>query len=291
MRLDALAAGAILRVGRRLLRNTPIQRLPLVTTVYRQLFGRIHPRGTDLEVTYFGASYVIPSDDVTMAPSLTAGDYERAEFKALEAHLRPGMVVVDVGANVGLHTVFFARRVAPGGRVFALEPEPSNYEYLVRNVQRNGVSCVETAMLAAGSREGALTLHLTAGAAGGHSAAPVGSASIEVRVVRLDSFLEPRVSRVDLVKIDVEGFETQVLAGMADILERDRPILLIEFSPALVRRCGDSPEALLGRLQDLYPGIQLFHGAGRPPERLDARAARALLSATSGSRNLLCLPG
>src|SRR5690606_35486244 len=129
--------GVILRVGRRLFRNTPVQRLPFVTAIYRRLFGRIHPPGSDIEVAYLGATFLVPSDDVTIVPSLTAGDYERAEFEALEPRVRPGMVVADIGANVGLHAVFFGRRVAPGGRVFAFEPEPSNYQYLRGNIERN----------------------------------------------------------------------------------------------------------------------------------------------------------
>jgi FkbM family methyltransferase len=289
VRIDQRVAALLIRAGRRWLRNSPVQRLEIVTWAYRLLFGRLHPPGTDLQVRYLGADYVVPSGDITVVPSLTAGDYERAEFEALDRALRPGMVVVDVGANVGLHSVFFAARVGPAGKVIALEPEPDNYRYLTDNVRRNGLTNVDAVLAGAGAREAAMTLNLLPGGMGGHSFAPVdGGTPIEVRVVRLDDFLPQRTARVDLVKIDVEGFEVQVVAGLMETLARDRPTLLIEFSPQLLRRNGDDPEALLATLQSLYNDIQLFQDADRQAIPLAAPAARALLGVTSGSRNLLC---
>jgi FkbM family methyltransferase len=205
MNVGRRVIGAALLAGRRWLRNTPIQRFRIVTWVYRRLFAHVHPPDRDLHVRYLGAEYVVPAGDVTIAPSLIAGDYERAEFEALGRLLGSGATVVDVGANVGLHAVFCGMRVGPNGRVIALEPEPTNYTYLVENVRRNGLANVETCRHGAGARAGALRLHLVPGGHGGHSAAALeGSVPIEVEIVRLDDFLRDRVRRVDLVKIDVE---------------------------------------------------------------------------------------
>ena len=290
MSLGRRAIEAVIHAGRRLFRNTPIQQLPIVTRIYRALFDRLHPPGTDLVVHYLGAEFVVPTGDVTVVPSLIAGDYERAEFEALDRRLHPGMTVVDVGANIGLHSVFFATRIIPGGRVLALEPEPANFGYLEANVQRNGLTNVEMFMMGAGARGGALRLHLVPGTVGGHTAAEIDSgSSIDVEVVRLDDLLRDRVTRVDLMKVDVEGYEGQVLDGFRETLARDRPTLLIEFSPQLLRRCGTRPEDLLATLQSIYPEILLFDDAGRPPDRVDARVAQSLLAATAGSRNLLCI--
>jgi FkbM family methyltransferase len=289
--LGRRAIEAVIHIGRRLFRNTPIQQLPIVTKIYRALFDRLHAPGTDLVVHYLGAEFVVPTGDVTVVPSLIAGDYERAEFEALERRLHRGMTVVDVGANIGLHTVFLASRVSPGGRVLALEPEPANFGYLEANVQRNGLTNVELFMVGAGARGGTLRLHLVPGTVGGHTAAEIdGGSSIDVEVVRLDDLLRDKVTRIDLMKLDVEGYEAQVLDGFRETLARDRPLLLIEFSPPLLRRCGTRPEELLATLQSIYPEILLFDDAGRPPDRVDARVSQALLAVTTGSRNLLCIP-
>lgn len=279
---------AIIRAGRKLFRNTPIQRLPLVTAIYRKLFARLHPPGRETIVRYLGSEYVVPTGDITVVPSLMAGDYERAEFDALGRLLRPGMVVVDVGANIGLHAVFFGRAVGRTGRVMAFEPEPSNFGYLARNVTRNDVPQVETFMKAAGEREGQLTLYMSEGNVGTHSAAPTGGAALEVEIVRLDEFLRHRADRIDLIKIDVEGYEAQVLDGLRETLERDCPAMMIEFSPELLRRCGASPDRVLTTLRRLYPAILLFDSAGDAAVPLDDANARSLLASSVGSRNLLC---
>jgi FkbM family methyltransferase len=287
--LAAAAAATVIRLGRRLLRNTPLQQLPIVTRVYRFVFAWLHPPGGETSVRYLGSEYIVPTEDLTIVPSLVSGDYERAEFEALEELLRPGDIVIDVGANVGLHAVFCGARVGPEGRVLAFEPEPVNHGYLVRNVERNGLRNVDVFLKGAGGRSGTLRLYLAPGNVGTHSAAAIeGGAAIDVEIVRLDDFLRDRVRRVDLVKIDVEGYEAHVMAGLEETVARDRPALLIEFSPHLLRECGGAPERLLATLQALYPDIRLFEQAGRPAVPLDARAARHLLAVTSGSRNLLC---
>lgn len=292
MTLQEKVAGGLIGVGRRWFRNTPIQRLPFVTPIYRWLFAQTHGGATELEVTYLGASLVVPAADVTVVPSLMAGDYERAEFAALERVVRPGMTVVDVGANIGLHAVFFGSRIGASGRVFAFEPEPFNFRFLQTNVARNGLANVECLMQGAGAHAGTLRLYLVEGTVGAHTAAAVeGATAIDVTVVRLDDALRDRAPRVDLIKIDVEGYEAQVLDGCAATLQRDRPALLIEFSPQLLRQCGTDPAALLRRLRDLYPDILLFDDAGEEPQRVDERVAQALLRVNDGSRNLLCTAG
>jgi FkbM family methyltransferase len=206
--------------------------------------------------------------------------------------LRPSMTAVDVGANLGLHSLFFASRVGPGGKVFAFEPEPDNCALLVRNIAHNHLENIEVFMNAAGAASGAIRLYLAEGSIGGHSASPsAGPRAIDVAAVRLDDCLRDRAARIDIVKIDVEGSEPLALAGFMETLTRDRPILLIEFAPALLRACGHAPEDLLATLKSLYSDIVLFRDHGRPPVPLDESASRMLSSAFSGSWNLLCSPG
>jgi hypothetical protein len=121
--------------ARRVFRNTPLQRFSIVTRVYRFMFARVHPPHQDITIDYLGLRFVVPSDDITIVPSLAAGDYEREEFAALELAIQPGMTVVDVG----VHAAFFGSRVGSQGMVCAFEPEPTNHARLVANVAANGL--------------------------------------------------------------------------------------------------------------------------------------------------------
>jgi FkbM family methyltransferase len=284
-------ASFMIRVGRRLFRNTPIQRLQVVTRLYRFLFAFVTSPGQEITVEYLGLEFFVPTDDITIVPSLLDREYEREEFAALADVLRPSMTAVDVGANIGLHSLFFGSRVGPGGKVFAFEPEPDNCARLARNIARNRLENIEVFMNAAGAAAGATRLYLAEGSIGGHSASPeAGREAIDVAAVRLDDCLRGRVARIDIAKIDVEGSEPLAVAGFMETLTRDRPILLIEFAPELLRACGHAPEDLLSTLKSLYSDIVLFRGHGQPPVPLDESASRTLLSTFSGSCNLLCSP-
>ncbi len=142
---------------------------------------------------------------------------------------QPGETVVDAGAFIGRHTLAYARDVGPQGRVIAIEPHPENFRLLQRNVRANGyqnVTCVPCA-LSNYSGQGRLAYDRETST----SALSVGqSATVAVCVRTLDDLLaELQVSRVDLMKIDIEGAEFDMLRGSEKTLSaRHRPRLIIE---------------------------------------------------------------
>jgi FkbM family methyltransferase len=170
--------------------------------------------------------------------------------KVLTRLLAPGMMFVDVGAHVGLLTLAGARAVGPHGRVLALEPTPATFELLVRALAINGVGGrVLAQCLACGARRERRAFHLATVL--GHSSllAPTPGSSeqvarvIEVDVVLLDDIV-PAGNCVDVVKIDVEGTELDVLAGMTRIIRESPDLAIIaEFGPAHLARAGITPDA------------------------------------------------
>ncbi len=154
-------------------------------------------------------------------------------------HVQPGMTVIDVGANFGYYTLLFGSLVGPKGRVFAVEPNPAVLPKLRRSVNLNGLAGRTTIVEAAAGAvdEDETNLYVPDGEPKNSTVVPrpeglaAGSDRVyKVRRVRLDG-LAATVPRIDLVKIDAEGAEQDVIAGLEGILRRDRPSLLAEFNP------------------------------------------------------------
>jgi FkbM family methyltransferase len=161
--------------------------------------------------------------------------HEPLATSLLEQHLRPGMTVVEVGANIGYYALFESRLVGPGGKVIAIEPVPKNVEGLRRNVRNNGRINIEVHQLAIADRNGTLPMYLSA-RSNWHSLLPTPSAqTCMVPVSTLDDFLfSAPPDSVDLIRMDVEGYEIEIVKGMQRVLSVYDPYLLIEIHPDLV---------------------------------------------------------
>jgi FkbM family methyltransferase len=157
-------------------------------------------------------------------------------------------VFIDVGANVGLHTLAIARHVSEGGAVVAFEPHPANHRLLVHNLEQNRLRHV--AAENCGLAEAAATLTGTARADGGNwSLASHGDYRFEVQLIRLDDYLRDHpLPRLDLMKIDVEGAEVRVLRGARQTIERFRPLIVFEVCPSWMAKMQSSVAELFAEL-------------------------------------------
>jgi FkbM family methyltransferase len=172
------------------------------------------------------------------------------ERELVRGLLAPGMRVADVGANIGYYLLLIESVVGPTGRVVCFEPEAANLRELRRNALVNGFANVEVVAAAAGAANGTVALRT------GINAAIVepGAGDCTVALVSLDAAL---AEAVDLVKIDVEGYEGQVLAGARRLLAERRPALWLEIHPAMLAPpC--SVDSILGLLAEHYPAPRLF---------------------------------
>jgi FkbM family methyltransferase len=176
--------------------------------------------------------FLVNRHDVYIGRSLEVyGEYNALEAKALCSILGPGDNVIECGANIGSHTVAMARRVAPGGTVYAYEPQRGCYALLQTQIALNGLKNVVALNQGVGAQAGKLWLPTwndeTETNFGGVSlvASDPGN-GYQVDVVDLDSAF-PELP-VKLLKVDVEGMEHDVLVGARQLISRARPILYVE---------------------------------------------------------------
>lgn len=197
-----------------------------------------------------------------------ARTYEPATLALFDAVLRAGDTVVDVGANIGLMTLHAATCVGERGRVIAIEPHPNYHRRLVANAALNGLENVAAVRMAAGAESGQSTLYDVPSVNIGRSSlivpdAPHAAAAM-VEVAPLDAILaRQRAGPVRVLKIDVEGFELQVLRGARALLAA-APIVCMEVTDGLPHG-GDAPlaahDALLAT--GLFAAYVFAHGKGR----------------------------
>ena len=232
----------------------------------RAVTNRILRRLIPAEIALPEGRLRLNPDDPVVSGALALGVYERQVSARFRAEVRPGMTVVDVGANLGYYAVIALGCSAPGGRVIAFEPDPANHALLLRNLLPFGDRATARRQAVAAA-PGALTLHRHRDNKGKHSvfAAPDLDAGIAVEAVTLDAALaDLGRPRVDVIKLDVEGAEPLVLAGMPETLAEYRPVLFFECAPQRWARAGFDPVAVLGRLK--AQGYLLFlvnEGGGR----------------------------
>jgi FkbM family methyltransferase len=179
---------------------------------------------------------------------------EARDIGVLERLVAPGSVVIDVGANVGFFTRFFARCVRAGGHVISIEPEAENFARLERMVARQGLgSVVERIQAVAAERSGSLRLKINAKHPADHRIAEDG---ILVTAVSLDQLISARSwPHVSLVKIDVQGAEEMVIRGAAETIARFHPALFLEVDDEGLRRMKSSARQLFEVLGQQGYGI------------------------------------
>ncbi len=190
-----------------------------------------------------------PRDEV-ITPWLKKGVWEPVETALFRSEIHPGDVVVDVGANVGYFTLIAAQLVGDGGKVWAFEPDPDAFELLRRNVELNGYKNVTLVPKALGSEPGTLKLFRHATNRGDHRTYDPGDGreAVEVEVTTLDHYFAD-ASRLDLIKMDIQGAECAVVAGAPKTFERGGDMAVImEYTPQYIRQMGQDPQSCLSTL-------------------------------------------
>ncbi len=206
--------------------------------------------------------YAYPGDEACQALFVT-GCYEPNEFCLLDRILEPGMTFVDLGANMGLYTLFAARKVAPKGMVLAIEPSSRDFQRLKRNVEANALPNVRLLQMAVFDRPSEADLLIAAEARSGHNT--LGAFSYDtplakkerVRLERLDDIIQQEgFEGLDVIKLDIEGAEYSALQGATQTLERFGPIVLMELSDRSLQHQGHTSSQVWEFL--CHSGYQLF---------------------------------
>lgn len=168
-------------------------------------------------------------------------EFSEGEVALFQQLISPGQVVFDVGANIGAHTIVFARLVGPSGRVYAFEPQRVIFQNLCANLSLNALLNVDARQVACSDEGGVIFTpavnYASAGSFGSISLSEDPTAGEIVGKITLDSLCP---DGCNFIKIDVEGMEERALRGAASIIARFKPILYAENdrreqSPALIR--------------------------------------------------------
>ena len=249
--------------------------------VVRQLLPnfRLRPHlaslfGRSVRVSVLGKALNMDLRDDAMSSTLFAeGIWEPEETSFVGKALQPGMVFVDVGANIGYYTVIASGIVGSAGKVFAFEPDPKNFELLQKNIDTNGCENVIAVQKAVTASVQSLFLYRSNNNFGDHRVyEPHGEflagnvrSAIAIESVSLDQYFDLNLARIDLLKMDIQGSEYDAFVGMRKLLERYSDItILTEFWPKGLAQAGASPKVFLDEVRKSK--FKIF--------RLDARGSR-----------------
>jgi FkbM family methyltransferase len=228
----------------------------------------IKPEGLVLLNIQGNKMYVDGTGEGIGASLLMHGVHEKYETELFKKMVQDGMVVVDIGANIGYYTLIAAKLVGSKGIVYAFEPEPSTYDLLCKNIQANGYTNIIPIEKAVSKTSGKTKLYVNATMTNfssfGKDNVLIRSRNLdclEVETTTLDDFFGRTVGddRVDFMKIDVEGAEELVVDGAERVLRNNRLKILMEFAPRQLRNVGTDPLGLLYKLQNCGFAIKLLN--------------------------------
>jgi FkbM family methyltransferase len=212
--------------------------------------------------------------------------YEPEVVAAMNRYTRPGMTVVDIGANIGAHALRFARLTGPAGKVVAFEPTDFAYAKLTRNVSLNDMPQVTTVKLAlSDATHEPQHIDLRSSWRTDNSR---NDGMSSVGFDRLDAWAERNgLGRIDVIKVDVEGNEFPLIVGAYETIKRDLPVMLMEVVGLHLDDDRRNPFLVLERLG--YRFEDLRSGAPITIEEMRARTPRNDVG-ISTSFNIIALP-
>lgn len=213
------------------------------------------------------------------AAGFLLGTHDPGIQNAFKLLIKPGMVVYDIGANVGFTTIIAAHLTGPNGTVICFEPQPKCDEMIRHNAALNGLAQVRVRNEALGDKDGSARFLVTSDSTfsrlDGVGKQDLGATRVDVVVRRLDSLIaDESLQRPELVKIDVEGSEPLILEGAMATLREARPVLLIELHGTnrvvseLLQKVGYTTR-VLGDRGDILTAHWNAQVIGVPPNRPD----------------------
>jgi len=187
--------------------------------------------------------------------------YEKTTVKTITKLLKKGSTVLNIGANVGYHTLLTANLVGTNGKVFAFEPFPENIQFLEKNVDVNGYDNVEIIPKAVSNKVGITNLWLKeSGTWHFISSKKISDfKSCSVDTISIDEFLKNKKINVDFAIIDAEGSEKFILEGMKQTIQENPNLeIIIEYNPFTLKSAGSSGKSLLDLITALEYSIYVI---------------------------------
>jgi len=169
------------------------------------------------------------------------GIYEPRETKLLKQEIRKGDTVIDIGASIGYYTLLFSRLVGENGRVFAFESNPDDFDLLKKNVLLNDYKNIIVENKAVSNRNGESVIYRN-----------------KAKTIRLDDYFHlGNETKIDFIKMDIEGHEKHAFEGMENILQKNKTLkIMVEFNPQAILDYKILPKELLEIIEN--NGFKMF---------------------------------
>ncbi len=195
--------------------------------------------------------------DHVLLETFSHDDYEPATSNAVKKLVKPGMNVINIGANIGYFTLLIARQTGPQGKVISFEPSSHTAKFLQQNIEANGYKNVETHSKAVSNKSGMADFWV-----GGSSTHSFVSelktqnypqlTKMQVETVTLDDFLKNRDIRIDFIMMDAEGSEKYILEGMKKTLQSNPDLEIItEYNPFTFKLAETTAESFLDLVEEI----------------------------------------
>jgi len=286
MKTDRELGFRVLRVAIKYLSGKGLTKFPLVRKTYHFLVK--HLIGEDI-IPVDVCGQKMYADAFFRLTLLSTGTYERLMTNLFTKLVTEGMIVVDIGANVGYYTLLAAKAVGNNGKVFCFEPEPSNYALLLKNIKENNHGNVVPVKKAVTNTTGSVKLFISK-EPGSHSITSDNphQRAISVDSTTLDDFFAGKEYPVHVIKMDIEGGEMAALQGMRNIIAKNPQLVIFtEFSPGCLMRAGSLPAEYFQMLIDY--GFKI-HAMNEQKQSLEPAEVDHIMKRCKriASVNLLC---
>lgn len=272
------------------------QKIAIAKLMYRLVMAgrRVMGFSEDVEITRHGLRWRLDLREGIDLSIYLLGGFEPATLKLYTKLVQPGDVVLDIGANIGSHSLPLARLVGDEGRVLAFEPTKFAVQKLERNISLNPwladrVTVYQQMLVADTDADvpdalfSSWPLVVKEGLHEKHKGQLMGTAG--ATSITLDHALEEAsIQRVNFIKLDVDGYEYSVLSGAERVLRECTPTILMELAPYLLEDCPEEFEEMIGIFARLK--YKIFDANSGSELKLDVDALRTFIP-DGGSRNVV----
>ncbi len=226
----------------------------------------VSKRNKSIEYQYNDKIKINLYTDRELSRLIYCNQFEKDEFQFMSEYIKKDFVVYDIGANIGLHSLYLSTIIGPKGICYSFEPTKATFDSLNENISLNGFTNIIPYNLALSDKEETLPIYKSTNgydawnSLGGFQKIGNNKYDLEnVMCIPLDRFLEktPEVKRPDFIKIDTEGWELHVLKGCYEVLKNGNPILMMEYAQRNLNLTNTKQSDLYDYLVSL--GYSLYH--------------------------------
>jgi FkbM family methyltransferase len=190
--------------------------------------------------------------------------YEKDTFEFFENIVKPNDTILDIGAHIGLFSVFFSKKLSEKGKVICFEPTLGTFQILEETIKLNKLTNCKSVNAAIAEKSGTLSFNLTSKDGEGSNANSLVKTersmnTTEVKVYSIDDFRRKEKLNIDVLKIDVEGYELNVLLGAKETFLTDKPSGILALHPESIAKLGQSLDQIWDLMQS-YNCVIEYHG-------------------------------